>query len=52
LVNRELDAAVAQLSGEGLDPKRLARAADLVRTVALSDRLPDFLTLIAEQQLD
>jgi malate synthase len=52
LVNRELDAAVAQLSSEGLDAGRLAQAADLVRAVALSDRLPDFLTLVAEKQLD
>jgi malate synthase len=52
LVNSELDDAVQQLTAEGLDSKRLAQAAELVRQVALSDELPDFLTLIAERQLD
>jgi len=52
LVNAELDGAVQQLSSEGLDGQRLAQAADLVRQVALAPELPDFLTLIAERQLD
>jgi malate synthase len=51
LVDAEIDAAVAQLQGEGFDGDRLRAAADLVRTVALSEELPDFLTLIAETQL-
>ncbi len=52
LVDAELDAAVGGLTAQGLDADRLAIAADLVRRVALGDRLPDFLTLIAESQLD
>jgi malate synthase len=52
LVAAELDAAVEQLAGAGLDPERLGLAADLVRQVALGDDLPDFLTLVAERHLD
>ncbi len=51
LVNQEIDAAVADLAGQGLDADRLGQAADLVRQVALSEQLPNFLTLIAERQL-
>jgi malate synthase len=52
LVNEEIDKAVRELSADGLDEKRLSLAADLVREVALSDELPDFLTLVAERRLD
>ncbi|HWG75030.1 MAG TPA: malate synthase A [Acidimicrobiales bacterium] len=51
LVDKELDSAVSGLTAQGLDAERLAQAAELVRQVALSDQLPDFLTLIAERQL-
>ena len=51
LVEAELDAELARLTEEGLDVGRLKLAADLVRQVALSDELPDFLTVVAEQHL-
>lgn len=51
LVATEIDTEQARLVAEGLDPERLKLAADLVRHVALSDVLPDFLTLVAEQHL-
>jgi malate synthase len=51
LVDAELTTEVARLQGAGLDATRLGVAADLVRKVALADTLPDFLTLVAEGQL-
>ncbi len=51
LVEAELDAEVERLRGEGLDDARLTLAADLLRQVALAERLPDFLTLVAETHL-
>lgn len=51
LVLDELEAERARLAAEGLDPDRLALAAELVRAVALHDELPEFLTLIAERHL-
>lgn len=51
LVNATIDEYVTALKAEGLDGVRLDAAADVVRAVALSQLLPDFLTFIAGARL-
>ena len=52
LVQATITAEVERLTGEGLDAGRLVAAAEVVRQVAIVDKLPDFLTLIAGTRLD
>ena len=51
IVDGEIERVAGELAAEGLDAGRVATAAELLRTVALAERLPDFLVVLAEARL-